>query len=248
MVERAFGIDISSNQGLIDFDRFTDGPEEVCFAAVRAGISWGYTDKFFARNWHELKIRRVPRTAYHVLYPTENAVRQMDHFSRILSDDMGEFNLVLDVELDHGQTKATITARVIECARIIERRTGLLPLLYSRTEWLNRFTYPRELAFMPYWPAQYLNIRQGESYAREHQGPPALPPGFKTWMIHQVGGKCSPLGFGIPKPPDASAYLDYNRLNGTVEQFREWAGLAPVEVGQNSQPALCPACGYVLEG
>jgi hypothetical protein len=235
---KAFGIDISQHQGIIDFDKFVNGPIPLSFAAVRSGISWGYTDKWFSRNWQELKARQVPRTSYHILYPGESAIRQADNFFRILGDDIGEFDLVLDAELQHSQTKLTITNRIIEFARLVEARAGTLPILYSRTEWLIRCTFPAELGFLRYWPAQYLHVREGEKYAREHPGPPVLPPGFTTWCIHQTGDKTSPVGFGIANPPAAAATLDYNRFNGTEAEFKAFFKLEPEKVERTVEERL----------
>ncbi len=75
-----YGVDISSHQ------YSADGRQKVNFAmlnplikfcGVRAGISWGYTDRWYAYSKANLT---VPRMDYHVIYPGEDANRQMDHF------------------------------------------------------------------------------------------------------------------------------------------------------------------------
>lgn len=222
---RLLGFDVSSNQGFINFDELDENHPEALFAGIRAGISWGYTDKWFSRNWAELKRIRRKRTAYHVLYPGENATRQMDHFFRILGDDIGELPLTEDVELDHSQSKRTITNRVIECARIIELHTGRLPFLYSRTSWLIEHTYPQELAFLPYWPAQYLFTP-----GREHAGPPDLPPGFENYVIQQTSDKMPAASFGVPAPPNGTLTIDYDRFNGTEADLLALCGETPIEL------------------
>ena len=72
-----FGIDISKYQYSSDGKQKPnfDTINATCdFVAVRAGISWGYTDPWFAYSWaHILK----PRLAYHVIYPGEDAGRQV---------------------------------------------------------------------------------------------------------------------------------------------------------------------------
>src|SRR4030066_103468 len=210
----AFGIDVSRYQGLIDFEKAKiDLPYPITFVGICAGISWGYTDKWFIRNWSEFKSIKKFRSAYHALYPGENSIKQMDHFFSLLRNDIGELPLTIDAELHHNQSRRTITNKIIDCAGIIYRRTGNFPLLYTRTEWLNTYTYPDELSFLQLWLAQYLNVEKNQVYAKEHPGPPTLPKGFTNWTFHQTGSK-TPPSYGVQ-----SKSLDYDRFNGTLEMF-----------------------------
>ena len=126
-----FGIDISSYQYSQDGTKKPDFAvmnAKCDFVAVRAGISWGYTDRWFRYSWERI-VR--PRLAYHVVYPGESATRQMDHFMRIVQP--GEHDrLVLDMELDHGYSKARITNTLLECLEFILENTGRYPVIYSR--------------------------------------------------------------------------------------------------------------------
>lgn len=216
---KAFGIDISRHQGQVSFDVIKQRGD-VTFIGIRSGNSWGYDDPWFPRNWSEARRICTIRTAYHVLYPAEDAGRQMDRFFRTIGDDPGELPLTIDAELDHGQTKLKITQSIVACANIIQARTGRLPLLYTRAEWLNRCAYPAELAHLDGWLAQYLAMTYP---AREHPGPPTLPTGWATWKFHQTGDKTPSAGFGISQID--SKQLDYDRFNGTVEELIMYAGL-----------------------
>ena len=63
-----FGIDISRYQYSSDGSQKPnfDLMNATCdFVAVRAGISWGYTDPWFAYSWAHIT---KPRLAYHVIY------------------------------------------------------------------------------------------------------------------------------------------------------------------------------------
>lgn len=118
-----FGIDLSKyntsadGKQKVDFDIIAaTTPPYVAFVAMRAGISWGYQDPWFNYYFTETqRIKRIPMP-YHVLYPGQDATRQMDNFFRILgSIDFKTTPLVLDLELDHGQTKSRITQTTINC-------------------------------------------------------------------------------------------------------------------------------------
>ena len=117
------GIDISAYQFSSDGKRKPnfDVINAKCeFVAVRAGISQYYIDKWFTYSWQHLT---VPRMAYHVIYPEEAADDQMRHFLNIVSPTATD-RLVLDVELDHGQTKTKITDTLVRCLEYVKSHTG----------------------------------------------------------------------------------------------------------------------------
>ena len=57
----------------------------------------------------------------------------MAHFMDIVESGLDEDHdrLVLDVELDHGYSKARITQTVIDCMSILRQLTGRYPIIYS---------------------------------------------------------------------------------------------------------------------
>ena len=82
-----FGIDISAYQYSPDGKQKPDFAKlnsKCAFVAVRAGISWGYTDRWFAYSWANII---KPKMAYHVVYPAESAQRQMEHFLNIVKPE-----------------------------------------------------------------------------------------------------------------------------------------------------------------
>jgi GH25 family lysozyme M1 (1,4-beta-N-acetylmuramidase) len=98
----AFGIDLSryntsaDGKVKVDFEVIAAHQPEVVFIAMRAGVSWGYQDPWFA--YYLAEAQRIERVclAYHVLYPGEPVVAQMDNFFRILGDvDLSQVPLVL---------------------------------------------------------------------------------------------------------------------------------------------------------
>jgi len=129
-----FGIDISSYQGAPDFVLLNN---QVDFIAIRAGISWGFTDPQFNRNW---SLASKPKIAYHVVYPGESAERQMRHFLSI-EPLKPTSRLALDLELDHGYSKSKITDTVLQCLNYLREQTGRYPVIYSRANWINEHLY-----------------------------------------------------------------------------------------------------------
>ena len=217
---RAYGVDISKHNFSADGKRkvnFTILNPQIFFCGVRACISWGYTDPWFAYSRANLT---EPLLAYHVTYPGEDANRQMDHFLRTVNP--GEHDrLVLDLELDHGYGKARITQAVNACVERLKAETGRYPVIYSRASWVDAFLEVADLPVVDWWLANYLTHRPAPLFTPEHAGPPLLPKGVSTWLIHQTGERGNGKAHGV-----ASYYVDQNRWNGTAESVLAYFGLA----------------------
>lgn len=220
MSELPFGIDLSSWQYSSDGKRKPDFDiinAKCDFVAVRAGISWGYQDKWFKFSWEHLT---VPRLAYHVVYPGESAQGQMDHFLQIVNP--GEHDrLVLDMELDHGYSKARITQTLLDCMNYLWDETGRYPIVYSRASWINQFVDVADLPPLGWWLAHYRYPLPQPLYTPEKDPPPALPRGVNNWLIHQTGERGNGSAVGV-----ASHYVDTNRWNGTKQELLAYFGLA----------------------
>jgi len=223
----AYLVDVSSYQGQIDWQKMAQYQPKVVAVIIRATVSWGTQDKWFPMNWARSKEYERPRGAYHVIYPAEDPIRQVDNFFRVLpSNDIGELPAVLDCELDHGQTPAVISANMLKQAQIIEVRTGRKPIIYSRKEWLERFCSP--LTFP--WLREYdLHLALYRSDGLEHPGPCPAPVGTSQnrVIIHQTGAK----GNG-PAHGTESLNIVQNRSligDGSEAAFRAYFNLdAPV--------------------
>jgi len=227
-----FGIDISKHNYSQDGKQKPnfDTINATCdFVAVRAGISWGYIDPWFAYSWAHIT---KPRLAYHVIYPGEIASKQADHFLNIVRPEAND-RLVLDMELDHGYSKARITDTLLECVELLLENTGRYPIIYSRASWINQFVDVSRLPKLDWWLAGYLKPLPNPFYTKEATPPPALPNGVNSWLIHQTAEKGNGSAVGV-----VSHYVDTNRFNGTLEQLRAYFGLGeetpepepPVEV------------------
>lgn len=225
MSKGAFGIDISAYQyskdSLIDFDRMKE-QGKVMFVAARAGISWGYTDKWFSRSWSELRRTGMPRLAYHVIRFEDDAQRQADHFLRLVDPREGE-KLVLDLEVDSGMTRAEITRTTLGVISAIRKAIGVEPTIYSRANWINAYLaqdeFPKDIEL---WLAQYLYAKPDPQFTEEHPGPPTLPKVLKNWVMHQVGDKGSGEAVGV-----CSHYCDYDRFRGDEDALMAWFGVMP---------------------
>ncbi len=219
MTEFPRGIDISKYQYSSDGSKkpnFDIINAKCAFVGVRAGISWGYVDPWFRYTWEHLS---VPRMAYHVIYPGEDARRQTDHFLSIVKP--GEHDrLVLDVELDHGYSKARITDTLLECLALILENTGRYPVIYSRANWVNQFLDVSRLPKLDWWLAGYRYPLPYPLYTPEATPPPTLPKGVDNWLIHQTCERGNGSEFGV-----ASHYIDIDRWNIGNKEIAAFFGL-----------------------
>ncbi len=220
---RAFGIDISTHQAnaegtrRVNFDTIKNHAEPVSFIAARAGVSWGYRDPQFSYHWSQMSQLKIGRIAYHVLYFGESAVAQMDSLFKMLENksDWTHDRIALDLEVAGINTRARITATTLNCLEICKTRTGRYPMVYSRANWVDAILQAADLPRLDWWLATYRRAAPSPFYTREHPGPPFLPKGVETYLIHQTGDRNKSIGA-------FSHYMDYNRWNGGVEAVMKY--------------------------
>ena len=217
-----FGIDVSSWQGAINWNVVAAHTNpKVEFAAIRAAISWGYKDPRFDFNWAESRRVGIPRTAYHVIYPAEDPVRQMNHFLNCVGGDLGELPLTIDVELSHDVSPAAYRTCLLTSLQYLATRIQRRAIIYSRASFIDNYvtgsgnTPPGWYNLYDWWLAHYLMS------GVEHPGPPALPRGVSRGrvIIHQTSDRGTPIGV-------ESTGLDYNRWQFPLPHFNHYSGLS----------------------
>ena len=253
--EFAFGIDLSRYNASADltqtpaFEQIADHNPAVNFAAIRAGVSWGYRDPMFRNFYEQAQAANVCVLPYHVLYPGEPALKQVNSFLKILDGiNLDQVRLVLDVELEHGQTRAVITNTLLTSLELLRQETGRFPIVYSRAMWVDANLRVAELPRVDWWLAQYYFRRPFPQYTPEYPCPPRLPKGVDGWLIHQTTERGPAIG-GV------GSFMDYDRWNGTPADVLAYFGrteasgvtcpldgdVCPVQGKRAAVAALCQA-------
>ena len=224
--DRLFGIDVSQYQGVLDWDAIANHSPLVEFVGIRAGISWGYTDKWFSKNWAEAKRVGIIHTAYHVFYPADSPERQVDNFKKTVGDDIGEFPVTADIELNHGLTPKQYSINLKRYLDLLEAAFGRKPIIYSRATFIDPFvgvdfTKPYGNLYL-WWMAHY------QKAGVEMTDPPNIPKNVDRGnvIIHQNGDKFKAIG-------GPSSSMDFNRWLKTTKEFNN---LARVET--DTEPPL----------
>jgi GH25 family lysozyme M1 (1,4-beta-N-acetylmuramidase) len=204
-----FGLDVSSHQGVINWDKVAAFTPKVRFVFIRAGQSWGWEDPQFKNNWEGAKRVGIARGAYHVLYPGQPVARQVDNFVSIVGEDQGELAMSGDVELTHNVIPQAYLPTMGEYLSRISDACKRPAICYTRASFIDYYVLgnglldpPRWFNDYDWWLAHYLLS------GVEHAGPPPLPRGVRRdrVIIHQTSAKGDGLKAGME-----SAELDLNR-------------------------------------
>jgi len=156
----------------------------------------------------------------------------MDSLLSILEGvDLDSVRLVLDLELDHGQTQAKITQTLNACLQILQAETGRLPMVYSRASWVDAYLNVSDLPDVDWWLAQYLARHSYPAYTPEFPCPPKAAKG-RGHLAHPSNGRARASIGG------SGWYMDYDRWNGTHADFLAYFGR------EENQPTFaCPLDG-----
>lgn len=243
----AFGIDISRYQADAELKRFPDfdairaHEPRVAFIGMRAGISWGYKDPAFERFYQEGERIGACLLPYHVVFPSEPALKQMDFFLKNLkSVDLERVRLVLDMEVGGNLGKGQITQTLLLCLEALRKATGRWPIIYSRALWIDAHVAVEDLPEVDWWLAQYLSSQKNQLYTAEYPCPPKLPKGVKKWLIHQTTERGPAIG-GL------GGCMDYDRWNGGNEAVLAYFGRAAVGAGRACPLDGKPCCREAAE-
>jgi hypothetical protein len=131
------GLDMSQAQAKVpehfDFAKLLAYADpRINFLWLRSGISWGYADPLFPYFRAMAEAFALPWASYHVFYPTQPIVRQLDNWSRILGDDPGDGPHALDIELKMGTTRSEMTRATDLAVDSAARRFERTMTIYSR--------------------------------------------------------------------------------------------------------------------
>lgn len=191
----------------------------VLGAAFRSGISWGYTDPFFYSNYTSFGEQGLYRTSYHVTYPDQPVVAQVDNWYRI-HKEVDVIPRVIDLELQRGMPFQAIANHTWAISELVFSRDGKRPIIYSRKYLIDRWLAPFWSVQMMnehfWWVAQYLYTRW-----IEHPGPPTLPNKVlrENVILHQTADKKP----GFPGEQYGSASVDWDRWEiGNTAEMHAW--------------------------
>lgn len=211
------GIDVSSVQPSVDWDRVAAAGFEFAIVKVSEGV--GGLDPRRLDHLAGARAAGLATGVYHVARVGESPLAQVMTLWDAMGDTM-PFRAALDLEVmpDGTSREAAVewTLRFIEEA---ERWFGRPPLLYTYPYFIRRLMpLPAEIARCPLWIAHYASVT--EPWIPPEAFRPFVPAPWSDWTLHQYsgnGGYCVPGVLGD---------CDRNLFNGDTRAFRELCGFS----------------------
>ena len=191
------GIDVSHFQGIVNWQQVAQAGMSFAFAKATEGIT--YTDPQFTNNWSGIHAAGLLRGAYHFFEANDDATSQAQHFLSTVKLSPGDLPPVLDVETTAGVSDSQIWSGVSTWLGIVEKATGLLPILYTAPGFWDTHEPDLTLTRYPLWLADY---------AAE----PTVPEGWTSWLFWQHSQTGTVTG--------VTGSVDLDLFSGTIEQLR----------------------------
>lgn len=173
----SFAIDVSNNNGVIDWDKTYVAGVRTGWAKATEGLS--FLDGYLCRNLAAMRRLKIHDGYYHFARPAEDATRQADWYvdSVLRVGGFGVKEPVLDIEDAGGLNKAKLTAWMLMWLARVERRTGRVPAIYCSTSFAEECFDCQKFPRYPLWLASY-----GVSS-------PRVPAGWTSWTYWQYTDK-----------------------------------------------------------
>jgi lysozyme len=167
-----YGIDVSSHQGSIDWERVAG--DEIEFAYVKATEGRDFTDRYFDVNWSGARSAGLDRGAYHFLTLCSPGLAQAEHFLRIAPPDDQALPPAVDLEIAGNcrdrPSAADVAGELGRFMDTVETAWGRPLVLYVGDDWER--VYPtRERLGRSLWHRRFLRR-----------------PDVNGWSIWQVHG------------------------------------------------------------
>ncbi|MMZ45717.1 Autolytic lysozyme [compost metagenome] len=172
-----FGIDVSHHQGTIKWPNVK--AKNVKYAFIKASEGRTLQDTQFRRNATGAKAVGIPVGFYHYAHPQNNSPSaEAENFLETIKGLPHDLPCVLDMEEPkaRGLGKSAITAWSKKWCELVEKATGMRPIIYSGASFAKDLL-GSDLAKYPLWVAHY-GVSQ-----------PMANPTWSKWSIFQYSDK-----------------------------------------------------------
>lgn len=201
------GIDVSNNNGAIDWGQVAASGVQFAIAKVSEGLY--FRDGWFAENFAACKTYNLGRGCYHYGVPSESGPEdEARYFLDAIGLLYGELETgdVLALDLEDPAAWGDLSEWTLRWVQYVEQAVGYKPMVYTSPSYANAHGLYNQPALGHYglWLASW--------------GVPTPPPAPAPWRlvaIHQIG--VAPAG----TQPGVAGQCDTDRFNGSsVEQFK----------------------------
>lgn len=135
------GIDISSHQGYIDWDKVSSD-KNINFVYIKATEGATYRSPHYAHNFSQAHRYGLLLGSYHYLTSTSSIDAQFDNFSKYAIKSIQDLIPMLDIE-ERGQwSRSQLIDSVDKFCELVEDYYGVQPMIYSTMGFYNKNLTP----------------------------------------------------------------------------------------------------------
>ena len=135
------GIDISSHQGTIDWEKVSSD-KDIRFVYIKATEGSTYRSPHYPDNITNARRSGLLVGSYHYLTTTSSIERQFKNFSTFALRSIQDLIPMLDVELRGDWSRSQLIDSVAKFCRLTEQHYGVKPMIYSTMGFYNKNLTP----------------------------------------------------------------------------------------------------------
>lgn len=154
-----YGIDVSKNQGAMDWDVLaTQDEHPIKFVLIRSTLGDDRIDYKFEHNLKRAREKNFVIGAYHYYDPNENSSLQADNYLKRVRLAQGDIIPIVDIErTSRVQSPQQLLVGLRNWLSIVEKAYGVKPIIYSASSWFDTFLATPELSSYPKWVAKWID-------------------------------------------------------------------------------------------
>jgi len=220
-----------------DWEALAQGGVKATF--MRKSRSVDQEDPDFAKNWKAAKDAGLIRGAFHRMLDAGTPEEQAELFLKGLKLEAGDLPPILDIEPDEetfvNYSKEERTRRAQIWLDIVEKQTGMVPIIYTGAYFLPQLTGIESWSRYPLWLADW------------HSNNPSAPAPWNTVSFHQYD--CTKR---LQAVSGGNVDVCVTRFNGSLEQLRQMTkfggltlSLQPSTMPQISSSQASPTFGIL---
>lgn len=200
------GVDVSSYQGVIDWDEIRS--QDIDFAFIKATEGSGFVDERFMYNWENAKKSGIRVGAYHFFSFDSAGETQAENFISTVASFENMLPPVVDVELYGAYLSApptdtdTIKTELRVLLRALEDEYGKTPILYATGRSYEMFLQD--------------DFEEYDIWIRDVFSFPKLPDG-REWTFWQYTNRGRLHGYD-----GEERYIDLNVFFGDEDEFKNY--------------------------
>ncbi|MBQ7691521.1 MAG: glycoside hydrolase family 25 protein [Muribaculaceae bacterium] len=135
------GIDISSHQGNIDWDKVASDPY-IRFVYIKATEGATYQSEHYSRNVRGAHRHGILVGSYHYVTSTSPIDAQAQNFTSQATKQTQDLIPMIDVEDRGAWSRSQLIDSVAKLASLLERHYGRKPMIYSTIDFYNKNLAP----------------------------------------------------------------------------------------------------------